>query len=300
MPSTCHILISEGPEQDAFCEMTYLSVALCKRLYPESTATVLTDESTLANLELLPYQFDRLQVIEIPEELSTGRQRSRYLKTRMRQFVEGDLVFIDADALPLHPFHEICDHGAPFAAALDRNRTSPEPAFPSWVIPHYNRLGWDWSPGDYFNSGVMFMADTPQMAEFSERWHGHWRRMLEECGVPQDQPSLNHTLGEMGIAPHKLPVRFNAMVDASPYLARGARIVHYFLRGDGQPDPLSLLSHLIRHLRETGGVDWEAVEHAARTSDAWIHPTSSVHIELATRHPFHAFRIAASRALQRQ
>ena len=90
------------------------------------------------------------------------------------------------------------------------------------------------------------------------------------------------------------------MVDASPYLTRGARIVHYFLRGDERTaDPLSLLAHLIRHLRETNSVDWEAVERAARHCDAWIHPTRSVHIELATRHYLRAARIAASRVFLR-
>ena len=87
------------------------------------------------------------------------------------------------------------------------------------------------------------------------------------------------------------------MVDASPYFARGAKIVHYFLRGEERcADPLSLLNHLIRHLRETDTVDWEAVERCAKNSDAWIHPTGSIHIELATRHYLRAIKIAASRA----
>ena len=169
MPNTCHILISEGPEQDSFCEMTYLCVALSKRLCPDSIATVLTDESTRANLELLPFGIENLKVVDIPDELSSGSSRSRYLKTRMRQLVDGDFVFIDADALPLHPFDETCDHDAPLAAALDRNRESPEPTFPRWVIPHYKQLGWDYPFSTYFNSGVMFMRDTPEMSEFSDR-----------------------------------------------------------------------------------------------------------------------------------
>jgi hypothetical protein len=297
MPDTCHILISDGPDSDAFCEMTYLTVSLCKRLYPNSRATVLTDERTATNS---PFDFDTLQIEPIPGEFTSNVERSRYLKTTMRQLVEGDFVFLDSDALPLKPFDEITTHGAPFAAALDRNRESPDPVSPQWIVPFYDELSWYYPLDHYYNSGVMFMADSLAMREFSENWHNNWRLLLTHYGVYQDQPSLNHTLQEFDIDAYELPLTCNAMVDASPYFSRGAKIVHYFLRGkDRQPDPISLLAHLIRHIRETDEIDWAAVEMAAETSDAWIHPTNSVHIELATYHYFRAFGLAASRVFLR-
>ena len=297
MPNTCHIIISGGSEADAFGEMTYLSVELARRLYPDATATVLTDTQTAESLE---YEFETLKIIDIPAKFESNAQRSRYLKTSMRQLVDGDFVFLDSDALPLQNFDETATHGAPFAAALDRNREFPEPAFPEWVLPSYDELGWQYPLENYFNSGVVFMADTPAMRQFSEQWHKNWREMLDRCGVHQDQPSLNHTLAKLGTETHQLPLACNAMVDASPYFSRGAKIVHYFLRGeDRTPDPVSLLAHLIDHLRTTGEVDWQMVEQAAATSNAWVHPTGSVHIELATRHYFRAARLAASRIILR-
>lgn len=297
MRKTCHILTSDGPERDSFCEMTYVSMSLLKRLYPDCETTLLTDEATAAHLGRLPFCFDTPQIEPIPAEFEGNAVRSRFLKTRMRQLIDGDFVFIDADALALNPFCEVFEHGAPFAAALDRNRESPEPAFPDWVVPFYEHFSWPHPLPRYYNSGVMFMEDSPEMRSFSQRWYHHWRSLYEEFGVHQDQPSLNHTLQELGIAQHELPLPCNAMVDASPYFTRGAKIVHYFLRGDERStDPLSLLNYLVRKLRETGAIDWAAVDRAAKGCDAWVHPTNSVRIELATRHYLRALRIVASRA----
>ena len=276
-------------------------MALVGRLYPDCESILLTDRETAAHLDSLPFRFAKVRVEPIPARFKGNAVRSRYLKTRMRQIIGGDFLFLDADALPLRRFDRAfaAAHGAPFAAALDRNREWPEPTFPEWVKPYYDHFGWRHPLEHYFNSGVMFMADSPAMRALSERWHQNWLALYEKFGVHQDQPSLNHSLRELKVHQHVLPAAYNAMVDASPYFTRGAKIVHFFLRGDERcPDPASLLHHLVRHLRETNSIDWDAVERAATHSDAWMHPTTSIHIELATHHYLRALKIAASRVFQ--
>jgi hypothetical protein len=261
----CYVLSSTGT--DLYAQMTCISASLSRRLYPDAKIVLLVDEVT--NLNLARCQSPLLalanQTICLQTDLESAGARSRFVKTSMRQVVDSDFVFIDADALPIRKFDEIDSPGAAMAAALDLDEFSGRPRFPPFAVERLRACGWSAPLPQYFNSGVIFMADTPEMRAFGQEWHRRWQRIFAATGDYRDQPSFNSAIDAMGVKVHVLPDAFNATVYISPWKARHARILHYWMNyADGRAPENSLLAHLLNSWRATSQIDWEAVERTKK------------------------------------
>jgi hypothetical protein len=293
MPTFCYVL---GSASGPFPSMVYLSASALRRLYPSERVVLVSDSATLAELR---QGFPRLREIAdflaAPIRSTHPLGRSRELKLGLRDLLEGDLVYLDADTLALRRFDELFAPGPAFAGVLDRNRQHRRPQFPDWVRPAFAQMGWRAPLPRYFNSGVLFLPDAPQTRALAAEWRLRFTRLRQELGIEYDQPSLNSSLDALRIQVRTLPVEFNAMVQAWPYAARRARILHFFADG-GQPASDSLLAHLLLHLERSGSIDWDAVDRARANGDAWTRPGPDIHRALATRRYARAARIALSRA----
>jgi hypothetical protein len=298
----CYALveIDDGP----LAEATYISCSLLRRLYHSAPIALLCDLQTEAKLAAKRLPFAELGVevrtFEIPIEIAASPPRSRFLKTRIRDLIDGDLVYLDADAIPLRPFDELFEHDHQFAAVPDRNAEVKVPHMPTWVEPIYRELGWQYPVPTYFNSGVMFWRDDERMRELGRLWHKRWREVFELFGKHQDQPALNSSIQALQVKCKALPIQYNAMVDSSLFFARNARIVHYFFSGrHRQFDPDSVLQHMIDDLRAANTINWDSYRHALARSDAWIHPTKSITKEIVSRHYMTAVLLMIARGLRR-
>ena len=298
----CYVLveIDDGPLGEA----TYISCSLLRRLYHSSPFVLLCDPQTEATLAAKRLPFAELGVeiraFVVPNEISGSPARSRFLKTQIRELINGDLVYLDADAIPLRPFDGLFEHEHQFAAVLDRNAEIKVPHMPTWVEPIYREFGWPYPVSTYFNSGVMFWQDDALMRELGRLWHKRWRDVLARFGKHQDQPSLNSAIYALGVNTKVLPIQYNAMVDSSLFFARNARIVHYFFSGRHRRfDPDSVLQHMIDEWRAANTINWENYRHALDRSDAWIHPTKSIMKEIASHHYLRAIQLVIERGLRR-
>ncbi|HRR81529.1 MAG TPA: hypothetical protein P5532_10955 [Planctomycetota bacterium] len=265
----CYALTSAG--DDLYSQQTFISASLVRWLYPEATITVVVDEFTEPALRACD---DR--VLGIADDLTlvaTGMEnptrRNRVLKTTLREKVNGDLLYLDADTIPIRRFNEVFDHDAPLAAVPDYTEQLFGLRRPRWVRDLYRHLRWHYPPRHYFNGGVLFMADRPETHRFAEEWHQRWRRCVTEANCMLDQPSLNSASDATGIRVKVLPHAFNCAVRSTAFPVRRARIFHYF---SSQADKgcFTLLDHLVRHVRERGDLDWHAVERAAATGDPYV------------------------------
>lgn len=301
-PTFCYVLV--GTEQNPLCEACFVSASLLRRLYPESRIVLVCDfatESVLAGKDL-SFVEPGVEVvsIDVPEIFEDNAVRSRFIKTSFRMLLDGDLVFLDCDALPFQRFDELFNHSHSFAAVLDRNAEFVRPYMPEWVEPIYKHFDWKYPLTRYFNSGVMFMRDNAEMQELGMMWHENWHDVLDKFQKHQDQPTLNATLNELKIDTKTMDIRFNAMVDSSILFARNAKIVHYFFNGRRNTfDPESLLQNLVEELKLEGRIDWSRYENQISRGDAWVHPTQSVFKELVCRNYGHAAKVAMTRIQQK-
>lgn len=269
--SVCYVLVSRG--QDDYPSMAYLSCQALRRIHPNAKVTLLYDK---ASESVLSRQYPHL--LDLADERNaqpvndlSPKAVSRYLKVTMRQWVRGDVLYLDSDTLPVRPFSEIGDLSCDFAAVQDRTHLNPlEPAFPSHIVPFYQQLGWPCPLPRYFNAGVLFLRDNPRTVDFSTQWHTRWLQNVALNRI-DDQPSFNKAIHESTMKIVELPTSYNAMVSVHPYHARTAKIYHFFV---GNLDDLgqTLFAYLLIKYKETGLIDWEAIDRCVKLDHPWMPP----------------------------
>ena len=112
-----------------------------------------------------------------------------------------------------------------------------------------------------------------------------------------DQPSLNSAIDAVGLDVKKMPATFNCAVKSTLSSVRSARIFHYFTSHVEEAD-YSLLDYLVKHVRKTGGLDWQAVERATVTGDPYVAHPPDVKRSLTSGRYGHAVRLIAGRVLE--
>ena len=189
-----------------------LSILSLRRFHPTAVVVCLCDrplhEIIVANNHPILRLADRIEVC--PDATGGPVHRSRYLKTTLRRHLEGPFLYLDADTLVAGPLDELSRWTADASFTLDRFFPEEPGRFPSWLLPHYQHLGWP--PTDrYFNGGFFRVAATPAAARLFDAWHTNWLATVR-VGIVSDQPSLNRAIAtgdaEIGV----LPERFNQTV----------------------------------------------------------------------------------------
>lgn len=247
-----YILVSSSA--DVYTEQAWVSAFSARLRNPSARIELLTDGET-ALPEPLAKLFDNIVRVDFPSE-TPPLKRSRILKTGMREYVDGDFLFIDADTIVARPLDDIDAIDVPLAACRDLHSPFPEHPHYQATVNMCRRLGFDASGvADYFNSGVMLVKDTPENHAFFREWQKNYLQGWE-AGIRPDQPSLAKT--NAGGAIVLLPDQWNCEVQNGVRYLRDAYIVHYMVTnvGSGPQDSLFLLNRpeVLLRMREKGGL----------------------------------------------
>ncbi|HWA86293.1 MAG TPA: hypothetical protein VG710_08735 [Opitutus sp.] len=247
---------------ERYAAMAAISVVSLRTVHPHARIElhVWPEPGDTRIWRLLRAQSTRVSVEDVPDGMD-ARGASRWLKTTLRQRVDGPFVFLDGDTLvvrPLDAIGEVAEAGQ-LGAVRDRNRAAPRPGWPHWTGTLYRGCGWPAPPRNYLNSGVVAWPDTDAARALSADWHLRWK-LSRQRGVNLDQPAFNAAIDAR--PPHEiavLPDRFNALIDADPRLAAGAHVLHFFA-GVKAPKPMTIFDSLVTRLLQRGEFDdglWE-------------------------------------------
>lgn len=220
---------------DIFLEQLLVSLYSLRLHNPQAHVTVVMDENTKGTLiddraECLKY-IDETIVVDVPVDYSK-KMRSRYIKTQLRKFVTGDILFIDSDTVitcPLDDIDDIIKQDSDIFMVLDEHRTYSKHNSP--YLDKLKKIGWDHlykSYQPYYNSGVILMKDNVTTRKFSELWYNNW--LFEGTkGFVFDQLALFYTLSTNSFSVRELPGEWNCQInrDCTKYL-RNSKIIHYF------------------------------------------------------------------------
>lgn len=92
---------------------------------------------------------------------------------------------------------------------------------------HCEKIGCDiTNENDYFNSGVIFAKDCPEVHKFYTRWHENWKDG-EKCGIFMDQPSFAQTNITFNHMISQLPDIWNCQIIHGIKYLNNAKILHY-------------------------------------------------------------------------
>ena len=234
--SIVYILVSTS--DDFFYEQTLISAWSARYWNPdvkilcvmdELTDATLTDKRT-ALLEII----DEKIVVDLSEGGTakyTGKERSRMLKTNLRSYVEGDLLYIDSDTVVCCSLDDVDSFQFALGAVDDAHGTY-------WGYKRWNdslvryRVGllgkYDVSRAkNYFNSGVLYMKDTEEVRKFMKGWHSLYMTGQSK-GLSFDQPSLLVTNTQLDlISPMDDIYNCQILSGGLPFFAE-AKILHYY------------------------------------------------------------------------
>lgn len=260
----CYVLVADGWDRHA--QMMFLSATSLRLHEPQARVTLVTDAETRASLEKsaasLLTLVDAVAVADSP--VPDRRLRAFHLKTAFRRYVDGDVLYLDGDTLVLRPVRDVADLDAEIGAVLDFNHDGEW--FPPQLEGPYRRLGWTYPLPYYFNSGVLWLRDTPAVRRFSEEWTRRWFLLVEE-GMPGDQEAFVTALYAQPVTWRRLPNAFNAITVKRNYRFREARVLHFFGSADEQRG--TIFEHLLEHLRKTGTFDEPAYRRCLREGHPW-------------------------------
>ncbi|OKY94472.1 MAG: hypothetical protein BHV67_15585 [Bacteroidales bacterium 43_36] len=228
-----YVLISN--KEDIYLEQLWLSLYTLRLYNKEAHVAVVMDDCTNESLngyrsKILDF-IDEKIVITPPVEFD-NKFRSRYIKIQLRQFVEGDYLFVDTDTIIVGSLDEIDDYitsGFETGMALDGHRkTSP------YHRPDKTRLktlGWDKlvkNGENYYNTGVILMKDSAVNHRISELWYKNWQYEITK-GIHYDQVALLYTLKTNEFVIKELPGEWNCQVtEACAEVIEDSKILHYF------------------------------------------------------------------------
>lgn len=223
-------------EQDIYFEQVWASAWSLKHYNPEAHILLLTDEETKltiysdARKESLNY-IDEIVTVDFDADY-TNKEKSRWIKTNMRNLVSGDFLFIDADTIICGDLRDVDNWTCSIGAVLDSHCHSREICdtipFQDMYVDRLKRIfNLDYNGEDVFNSGVMFVKDDEKAHRFFDTWHKNWQHSNSK-GIVLDQLPLLKTNIELGQTIQEIPGEYNCQICFSiEYLTR-AKILHTF------------------------------------------------------------------------
>lgn len=223
-----YVLVSN--DADIYYEQALLSAWSVRYYNPTTHIAVVMDDRTANRLdanraELLQIIDERVVVDFEPEVPS--RLRSRELKTSLRHLIQGDYLFIDADTIVSGSLEEVDGIAVQIGAVLDGHRKYDK-FFHHHLTHAAEYLDCEVEDGmPYYNSGVMYVKDTPETHTFYNKWHELYNKMQRE-GHFFDQPSLFEVCQKHPIV-EEIDGTYNCQLflGGLPFLG-DARIIHTF------------------------------------------------------------------------
>lgn len=217
---------------DIYLEQLWLSVYSLKLYNKNANIIILTDKLTYEYMNTIKEFMkivDDVKVISIPNNYS-NIQKSRYLKTTVRQNIEGRFLFIDTDTIITNNIEEIDNINIQIACVPDIHTTFEKFPFREGVIDIVKRIfNEDISDSQYyFNSGVMLVEDNKLTHEFYESWHNNWKYSSFSKGVNTDQQSLIKTDKDYNYLIEPILGIYNCQLLGSIQYFYDAKIIHFF------------------------------------------------------------------------
>jgi hypothetical protein len=161
--------------------------------------------------------------------------RNRFLKTNLRNLIDGRYLFLDSDTLIRGDLSEIFSLTSDIACAANHSKRQLERQVSEDDKAVLKAMQWQTRDDVYVNGGLMLCNDTPDARRFAADWHRRWRACYERTERYRDQPALNAAIFATGPNLVTLPPRFNAQIKIAPETAAEAVVWHFYTSLNARP-----------------------------------------------------------------
>jgi len=234
-----YVYVLTSDYSDFYLEQTLLSITSLRHFVPEAFVTLVVDNITEKNLvgkrAEIHKVINEFKSIAIEEHFN-NKARSRFLKTTIRQTIEGDFLYIDGDTIISEDLSSVEKFEFDIGAVLDGHIYLSEyrilkPVRFREIEAMFKKRNFEcnFDFNVYFNGGILFCRDCKKGHDFFNEWHRLWLHCFERKFLT-DQPSLNQANFNMNHVIKELDGIWNCQLmhaGALKYL-HGAKIIHYF------------------------------------------------------------------------
>ena len=253
-----YVLVSR--KSDYYVEMLRLSLASLRLYHPNDPVEIVMDDETylfLTKKKSSLLQDAKAVVVNIPGKYSLT-QRSRFLKTKLREFISGDFLFLDTDTVICGKLDDADLFDGDVCAVLDNHHGGPL----EYQLGSYPDE-WKFLAGSrQFNGGVLYAKDNPKAKRFFDQWFDYWDYSAS-LGCPFDQPALRKATSDSGWDITELSGIWNCQISRATSIEyqADAKIMHY-------QRSAYFVSYICKRIRRTGlkGKDIEHVLLSPKTA----------------------------------
>ena len=184
--------------QSYYAEQAYVSMYSLRKHNPGCHIVFATEAETLktftGNRARILELVDELITVDVPDEFSMV-QRSRYIKTSIRQRVEGDFLYIDCDTVIMGSLADLDSVEDDVCAIRIQDSYDWSEENSHYWLEIYNSkkgvpLGENYGVSEYYNGGVILAKDTEKARAFYDTWHKLWLEDSTKYKFNLDQCSL--------------------------------------------------------------------------------------------------------------
>jgi hypothetical protein len=220
-------------DSDIYLEQTLLSAYSARLYMPDVEIILIVDYLTNTTIKdkrskILDYITTKI-VVKI-EGNYTNMQRSRILKTSIREHVRGDFLFIDSDTIITSSLSEIDSFNHDIGAVKNDHAPSIEECYNFRYMQGIQKdmkiMGYPMKKETkYFNSGVIYVKDNINTIQFFKNWNEYWYKGYSK-GIYIDQVAFTiaDTLNNSII--HELPGIWNCQSHYGLKYLKNSKIIH--------------------------------------------------------------------------
>lgn len=232
--NTKFVYVVVSNEKDIYLEQAWVSAYSARYYNPEATIILITDYETkecIVTTKRKGILSVINNIISVKFDSSyNNKQRSRWIKTNLRNLIDGDILFIDSDTIVTDSLAEIDNWNVNIGAVYDmhcRLINSPyskknirvlEKIFGNQILKNET---------EYFNSGVLYIKDNEKTRNFFSKWHSNWEYGVKK-GILTDQQSLFKTVNDLPQIISPISGEYNCQILGSIQYLHTAKIVHFF------------------------------------------------------------------------
>ena len=269
MPGT-FIYVVSGMGRDFYSAMTRVSAASVQLSNSGAKIVVACDASSATALrrerDPLLDEVDETIVCEIPS--GNDGFRNKFVKTQLRNLVQGQFLFLDSDILVRRSVIDLFSLQTDIACTPNHSSNFFEVQIWQGDRDALATAGWKTRSDVYVNGGVIFYSDTAGARRFAADWHRKWLVSYRLTKSHRDQPALNAAIFETKPILTVLPHRFNAQLLFSPAVVVDAFIWHFYA-ATFNPRPTTEFEVLVRRLLTGAKLEKSDVSEIMHRDHPW-------------------------------
>lgn len=227
-----YVLVSD--DTDSYYEQLLISVYSLRKHNENARVVLVCDKDTeytlIGRRANIKERVDKIIVVQIPPEFDKT-QRSRFLKTNLRNIIDGDFLYIDTDTVICDSLEEIDELGCEIGAVREYNEHSVLSEDNDWAYSSAERadLLQELLGCPYFNGGILYVKDTKSSHELYNNWYQCWKDYLKK-GLSTDQTALCYANKLCGYKIKHIDNIWNCQIAKleGKKNASAAKIIHYF------------------------------------------------------------------------